>query len=171
MAGDYGCLYSSWMVLHCLEDSVRDPRADFLVTPSMSAASSPPTTSRTSCWSPRWSAPSRRWRPTGAGPWRCRKSPSLPTSRELLLLGDLSSLRGQEEQLARAAPLLSVPGSSHCSSIHPTPSCSPGGAPLLPPAPDHEADRQEAPELPPGRGQAGEEDGETVMRVMTVPMT
>ena len=51
VAGDYGCLYSSWMVLHCLEDSVRDPRADFLVTPSMSAASSPPTTSRTSCWS------------------------------------------------------------------------------------------------------------------------
>ena len=47
---------------------------------------------------------------------------SLPASRELLLLGDLSFLRGQEEQLALTAPLLSVPGSLHCSSLHPTPS-------------------------------------------------
>ena len=36
---------------------------------------------------------------------------SLRSPRELLLLGDLSSLKGREEQLARAAPLLSVPGS------------------------------------------------------------
>ena len=31
VAGDYGCLYSSWMLLHCLEDSARDPLSDFQV--------------------------------------------------------------------------------------------------------------------------------------------
>ena len=96
-----------------------------------------------------------------------------PVSRELLLLGDLSSLSLQEEQLARAAPLLSVPGSSHCSSRRPTPSCSPGGAPLLPPPPHHEANWQEAPELPQGGGQAwdGGEDDDKMVAMMTVTMT
>ena len=34
VAGDYGCLYSSWMLLHCLEDSARDPLSDHQVISS-----------------------------------------------------------------------------------------------------------------------------------------
>ena len=42
VAADYGCLYSSWIVLHCLEDSIRHPGADFLVMPSHAWPPPPP---------------------------------------------------------------------------------------------------------------------------------
>ena len=80
-------------------------------------------------------------------------SPS-SVARELLLLGCLSSLRLQEEQMARAAPLLSLPGSTSCHLLSLTPVLrSPGSSPRLSPHPRHEALWQEDCSYgkPPGR--------------------
>ena len=102
------------MLLHCLEDSARDPLADYQVPP----CKAPSTRALQDLMlEPEVEQAFREmaayrllsWELLGVAP-----VPSSSVSRELLLLGCLSSLRLQEEQLARAAPLLSLAGNTSC---------------------------------------------------------